>query len=757
MLKSIGCNVDTESGKITSASGQAWECELNVKNEKRKLPVHLFTEESIKEPEDGTVVRFHPLGESVFNSASEISIALTRIIEAELLARFVMLGTRLLELSEAKKNGDLSLSQLNSASGIKYTKGAAIYWRKVAKAIVANARDVMRVKNLRGERVNGELYGRVCSLECNVLEGTNHEEGIYGAIPSSKSQYIAVEAILAKLEPIFNIKKGSNLQSAPTFIAMMHMLKAITLETNKLSKELYEDTDNTVDATWFETIDELPKLFLKEHEVRYRGNVGMSDKEVKANLASRNKAPDIQVNGTVAPVTVAEPVLPQPVIKGPPVVTPVERSVVTEAKEEPSKETFEKAQVKSEPTQVEPLELTINHTHVIDIKEKDNMSVLDNLSGMNNMGLLSSQPANRPLPAPMQLDANGNPIVGSGNTAQTLMNLPTGQAGMQQYTAEQLQQAIALVQGQQPAQQNLNPQLPGAILDPSAVTAVCVEQSAVTETVATGEADDASEFALHEDEVQLAERFQAKGVHAIDATDRPLFNLDKTPYLIKGNQRKLAAVQKFDTARQAWVFKSNGNPALVAPFNNPDGSPGGVRAGVARVQANGQAIAEQPQGQSSLAQLLAGATNQQGGGNSLEERLRALQGGTVNNNALYSQGTTNMGAVNLSEQDVATLLRAGYSKDAIRAYILTGDQSVLQGGGQAKAAGLTDADFARVKEVTIALYKAGKLTHEVATNVIAKITSRSLLVEDAKKIIEMHKAVAASQSALGAGSLLDMI
>lgn len=130
ILAGIGLNVDTDYFVKTIGDDNVT---LNItKSDKRhKLKLKVINKPDTAKAEPADVVRFHPLGESIFDPPSEVNRFFVKQMENDFIIRIAEVTVKLASMTETKKTGgDLTSKQMSLLKGIPFTKSGLNYFTK---------------------------------------------------------------------------------------------------------------------------------------------------------------------------------------------------------------------------------------------------------------------------------------------------------------------------------------------------------------------------------------------------------------------------------------------------------------------------------------------------------------------------------------------------------------------------------------------------------------------------------------------------
>lgn len=481
ILVGIGLAVDTDYFVKTSNDDNVT---LNItKLDKRhKLKLKVINRPDTEKAEPADVVRFHPLGESIFDPPSEVNRFFVKQMENDFIIRIAEVTVKLASMTETKKaGGDLTSKQMNLLKGIPFTKSGLNYFTKCLGTLGSFKKpQIISITNKRSYEIDDVKHSRACLVEVDPLS-YSEKEGIFNVQCDSANNFKMAKAIFDKILPRLETVAVSNIKSSPTFISMLHALAYCSKELNSIANALWKTNTNPVyrDVSWVKQIDDLPELYKTEHPVQYLGNVGqknavlpepvseVSDEEVNTE--------EVPVKAEVTSEELDTSILPQSVTDSTPQKLPVTEEPVAE-----------------------PVNDEVSSTSILNIDKEEKMF-----------------DSNVPMP---------RVTLGSGNT--NAQQPVAQQQSASIFDAPQQQQQMT----QQPVQQPVaQPQ--GRIVSDD--TALEVDKENVNHLKA-------------QTKDTAAARENATTCHALDLHGQPLFRYDGQPYIIKGSQPKVNMIQRSD-------------------------------------------------------------------------------------------------------------------------------------------------------------------------------------------------------------------
>lgn len=601
ILNGIGLIVKGE--EIKTSLDETVTMQVKGKEEVKKLPMLIPTKDSVRAVEPGDIVRFHPLGESIFADISAVNQRFSTLMASDISLRMVLLGEKIIE-EASNKESDISPGIHKLTNGINVTGVSAKYWKAVIRAGLTKhgITSLFRIDNVRSKELDGIKYSRVCQITSNIFSATP-DVGFFGVKPANDKHFAMVMLVLKRILGPILIAKGSNIKSAPTFISMLEVLIEVNKNINKMAKALYRSSENAChrDISWGKEIDGLPEIYVKELNVTYKHNGGdnakIKVKKVPVTVPEETKAvKEEKPKGLMSDVLEKPATEEKPEIKESPkpiIISPDDPSITGVQKPLPE----QMAQVSAQTISQQIAVPTQETKPMIDLFEGQALT-------LEQQGIQVQRPT-KMLGAPQEQVQQQTVINGQAQTFAQATNV------VSQPMANMAQGTMQTANG-----------LPMVI--------VGADTSKVTEK---RQAVDMGDTVSGDREAVSVK--QVNECHAIDAHRQPLFYADGEPYIIKGRNAKLPMIHA-QNQNGAWQFGPDGSPVLTAPTMAADGSVKGIKGtGVAGgvQQANAQGIAQDP---NSLAARLNGAANNntvfatQLGGNALSQpQQQRLNGGTV--------------------------------------------------------------------------------------------------------------------------------
>lgn len=277
ILAGVGLKVDDEFLVRTSEKAEQVHLNISFDGNKKKQRLAVINKEATYKQEPSDIVRFHPLGESIFDPPSETVRFFVKQMENDLVVRIAELTVKLAELAEIKKNGgDLTSKQMKYMKNIPYTKSALKYFKQcLARVGIHKKPPLVTITNKRSYVYEDVKHSRVCIVKTDPMDYTE-EEGVFGHKADTSNSFKMTKGIFSNILENLDTVAVSNIKSSPTFISMLIALGTYSREVNSIANALWRTNTNPVyrDVSWISSIDDLPSLYLSEHPVQYSGNVG---------------------------------------------------------------------------------------------------------------------------------------------------------------------------------------------------------------------------------------------------------------------------------------------------------------------------------------------------------------------------------------------------------------------------------------------------------------------------------------------------
>lgn len=300
------------------------------------LPVVLPTKEVLKLEEDGTLIKYHPMGESVFRGQSEVLNKTVMLAGARVCMVTQCLVQTLVNLSvDTDLHSELSPGAMKLIEQMPLLKSAnsksnlSKYWSSLVKRTtgIKGEFPICRFHLERTGELDSNTYSRICRLRPVVLE--QPEGRIFGLVgPTAGTRESVLAAYTLVLGESGQFAAGSNSKSAPYLFALLRCYGAVLTHLNKLVKTLSKHLDKkllTSNVEWIKDIDNMDGYFKSELDIQFEGNIGITSsnataaKAAEEDIVGRPTAVKINKPGVkiAAPVTtqhkpVQVPVAAQP-------------------------------------------------------------------------------------------------------------------------------------------------------------------------------------------------------------------------------------------------------------------------------------------------------------------------------------------------------------------------------------------------------------------------------------------------------------
>lgn len=312
MLNSIGILVSTQGlpslvnvrqaddiskGKNVSAS--IFRVDRRV-----QMPIVLATKEVLKLEENGTTVKFNPMAEAyIARGPSDIQNRLVIEASAAIATPLSVIALALIELAlDTAKHESLSpavFSLISELPVVKAQKTAENVQRYATKVLlkhtgIKGSNAMGRFKLMRDHvDDDGSVHARACRFSSPFLEKImNDPKPANVAVPNKSALEVIQAAATVLSQQIFVISKSDS-KTAPYFKSFAECLCEVENRINELSEMLgLDDTKGfSFDTTWAEGLGDLDKLYKKELNIRFEGNEGPLNGDIKAEAAATGAAP----------------------------------------------------------------------------------------------------------------------------------------------------------------------------------------------------------------------------------------------------------------------------------------------------------------------------------------------------------------------------------------------------------------------------------------------------------------------------------